>query len=78
MAQPDPKILRQLQEARERQVAAAKARQNIEWKIANLCNLEEGLSEWEVEFVENVSHINVAYLTARQIETICKLHKEKC
>lgn len=52
---------------------------NIQEMIQALCDLEEGLSDWEVNFVEDMSKKPSGYyFTAKQTAAIKKLYEEHC
>lgn len=46
--------------------------------ISDLCEIEEGLTPWEVEFVDSVSKQNPNTLTQKQIDKITQLHQQHC
>lgn len=51
-----------------------------EWAmLQDLLQIEDGLSEWEVSFIENL-HKNFAFinLSKPQLETLQKLHEKLC
>lgn len=46
--------------------------------IEVLCDLEEGLSTWEMEFIESLSQRGQSYrLSDRQIEILERIYEEK-
>lgn len=47
-------------------------------KVKALCDLEEGLDEWEVNFVEDISHKDAARLTPKQAAKVHELHERHC
>lgn len=51
----------------------------FEGLIAALCDVEDGLSEWEVTFVDDMSRqIETQHLTDRQRTKIEDLHEKHC
>lgn len=46
--------------------------------IKDLCELEDGLTSWEVQFVEDISHRTTINLSDKQVEKIRDLHEEHC
>lgn len=51
--------------------------QKLEERIQQLCDLEEGLNSWEVNFVDDISKQEVKSLTPRQIETVNKVFEKR-
>lgn len=51
--------------------------QQLRCMIDELCDLDEGLSSWEVNFVESMSHW-VGRFTQLQADKIRSLYEEKC
>jgi hypothetical protein len=47
-------------------------------RIVALCDIEKGLTDWEVDFVENVSHQKVQFLSTSQVEKINQLYERHC
>lgn len=45
--------------------------------VSELCEVEEGLSNWEVDFVDSVSEWSGDY-TEKQSATIVKLYERVC
>lgn len=54
------------------------AYRELQKKIKALCNVEDGLSKWEVDFVDDVSKYAIISLSKKQIATIERLYERFC
>jgi hypothetical protein len=48
--------------------------------LAELCEVEEGLTDWEVRFVDDLSkraELSTFRFTPRQFQTLVKIHSER-
>jgi hypothetical protein len=53
--------------------------EDLVWMVEALCEIEEGLTDWEVEFVENTSHRIPRYAYGdKQAEKVAELYEKHC
>lgn len=44
-------------------------------KVQELCELEDGLTSWEVNFVDDLSHQDPGSFTMKQMEHVARIYK---
>jgi len=46
--------------------------------VEDLCEVESGLTDWEVQFVEGMARLDECFMSPSQVEKVKELHEYHC